>query len=122
MGKLKIHIVEDEIIIAYDLQDMLEDLGYIVNDISMSVEEVLSKLQLDSSNLFILDINLKGKKSGFELGNFLAEMGKPLIYMSSIKDKESLEKARRHVFLEKPFDINAIDSAINSLEINCSKH
>ena len=55
MSKLKIHIVEDEIIIAYDLQDILEDLGYIVNDISMSVEEVTEKLLTDDSDLFILD-------------------------------------------------------------------
>jgi len=118
MGKLKIHIVEDEIIIAYDLQYMLEDLGYIVNDISASVEEALIKLELDNSNLFLLDINLKGEKSGFELGNLLSELDRPFIYMSSIKDKESLEKARKHIFLEKPFDIHEIDIAINSV-INC---
>src|SRR5690606_34217929 len=96
MRKLKIHIVEDEIIIAYDLQDMLEDLGYIVNDISMSVDEVNNKLDMDDSDLFILDINLRGKESGFELGDVLSEQGKSIIYMSSLKDRNSIEKAKMH--------------------------
>src|SRR5690606_2107542 len=108
MKKLRIHIVEDEIIIAYDLQDIIEELGYLVSDISMSVEEVMNKLENDSSDLYILDINLKGSKTGFELGNILSQLNKPLIYMSSIKDRESLEKAKMHIFLEKPFDMNDI--------------
>jgi len=115
MSKIKIHIVEDEIIIAYDLQDMLEELGYIVNDISMSVDEVNEKLPTDDSDLFILDINLKGKKTGFDLGRILAEIEKPVIYMSSTTDRESIEKARTQVFLEKPFDINDINQAIDIL-------
>jgi len=115
MSKIKIHIVEDEIIIAYDLQDMLEELGYIVNDISMSVDEVNEKLETDDSDLFILDINLKGKKTGFDLGRILTEIGKPVIYMSSTTDRESIEKARTQVFLEKPFDIDDINQAIDIL-------
>jgi len=115
MNKLKIHIVEDEIIIAYDLQDILEELGYVVNDISMSVEEANEKLVTDDSDLFILDINLKGDKTGFDLGQTLTEMNKPIIYMSSTTDRESIEKAKAHIFLEKPFDIDDIHIAIDSL-------
>lgn len=116
MSKLKIHIVEDEIVIAYDLQDMLEDLGYIVNDISMSFDELINtKIKTDDSDLFILDINLKGRESGFDIGNVLYEMGKPFIYMSSNVDKLALEQAREHILVEKPFNIDDIDKALISL-------
>jgi|SRR5690554_1501412 len=114
MNPLKIHIVEDEIIIAYDLQDILSELKYVVNDISMSVEEATAKLATDDSDLFILDINLKGPLTGFELGRLLLEMQKPFIYMSSTVDREVLEKARQHVFLEKPFDVEDIMEAIET--------
>lgn len=114
MNPLKIHIVEDEIIIAYDLQDMLLDMNYIVNDISMSVEEATAKLHSDDSDLFLLDINLKGPKTGFELGRILSSMRKPFIYMSSTADREVLAKARQHIFLEKPFDVTDIMEAIES--------
>lgn len=114
MNPLKIHIVEDEIIIAYDLQDTLSELNYVVNNISMSVEEATAKLATDDSDLYILDINLKGPKSGFELGRILLEMKKPFIYMSSMADRRVLEKARQHVFLEKPFDVGDIMEAIET--------
>lgn len=112
MDKLKIHIVENEIIIAYDLQDMLEELGYIVNDISMSVEEVYEKLEKDDSSLFILDINLKGDKTSFELENTLLLRQKHIIYMSSTTDREAIKKAREQIFVEKPFDLKDINEAI----------
>ena len=114
MNTLKIHIVEDEIIIAYDLQDILSELNYIVNDISMSVEEATAKLETDDSDLFILDINLKGPLTGFELGRILLEMQKPFIYMSSTSDREVIKKAREHVFLEKPFELSDIMEAIET--------
>jgi|SRR5690606_20296639 len=112
MTPLKIHIVEDEIIIAYDLQDILSELNYIVNDISMSVEEATAKLENDDSDLFILDINLRGPQTGFELGRILLEMKKPFIYMSSTSDRRVIEQARQHVFVEKPFDVSDIMEAI----------
>ena|SRR5690606_35246341 len=114
MHPLKIHIVEDEIIIAYDLQDTLLELNYIVNNISMSVEEATAKLATDDSDLYILDINLKGSQSGFDLGRILLEMKKPFIYMSSTADRQVLDKARQHVFLEKPFDVDDIMEAIET--------
>ena len=80
----------------------------------MSVQEAIAKLATDDSDLFILDINLKGQQTGFELGRVLLEMQKPFIYMSSTVDREIIEKARQHIFLEKPFDIGDIMEAIET--------
>jgi len=115
MNKLKIHIVEDEMIIAYDLQDMLEELGYTVNDISLSVDEVNNKLKTDDSDLFIVDINLKGKKTGFELEKILLDIEKPVIYMSSTTDRKAIERARTQVFMEKPFNLDDISLAMEQV-------
>lgn len=118
MTDLKVHIVEDQVIIAYDLQDIIENMGHQVNNISSSVDEAISKIKSRTSDLFIVDINLQGDKNGFELGKFLDESKRPFIYMSSVDIVDQEERNRACAFLTKPFDKNDVKKAI---EIICLK-
>lgn len=118
MTDLKVHIVEDQVIIAYDLQDIIENMGHQVNNISSSVDEAISKIHMRTSDLFIVDINLQGDKTGFELGKFLEKSKRPFIYMSSVDIADQSERNRACAFLSKPFDKNDVQRAI---EIICRK-
>lgn len=118
MENLKVHIVEDQVIIAYDLQDMLEDMGHHVDHISSSVDEAIEKLESTKSDVFIVDINLKGDKNGFELGKVLQKLDKPFIYMSSLDNISPEKKDAANAFLTKPFDRKDVYKA---LEIICKK-
>ena len=68
---VKILIVEDELIIAEDVRNMLAKMGYEVVGNAMDYDEALAVLETTTPDLILLDINLHGKiKSGFILLSF----------------------------------------------------
>ena len=61
MSKSKIMIVEDESIIAEDLADSLENMGYIVVDIVPSGEEAILMAAEKQPHLILMDVMLQGE-------------------------------------------------------------
>jgi len=103
---LSVHIVEDEIIIALDLEDILEDMGHTV-DISYTVKDALRRVQETTSDLFLIDIHLHGGDRGLEIGRKLQERNIPHIYISAYTDEETKSLAQRTNslgYLNKPFN------------------
>ena len=66
MKKTKILIVEDQLIIAEDIQLILEKLGYAVSSIVHSGKEAIKKAKEDSPDLILMDIILQNKMDGIE--------------------------------------------------------
>ncbi|MBU3661268.1 MAG: response regulator [Flavobacteriales bacterium] len=64
MGKVKIVVVEDEIIIADHLCETLEDLGYEVFEPAMTFTEGKELIDSVAPDIAILDIHLSGRKDG----------------------------------------------------------
>ena len=58
MGKKKILIVEDEGVVALQIKNVLEKLGYAVMDIFSSGEETLEKIEQLKPDLVLMDICL----------------------------------------------------------------
>ncbi len=116
MNKVKILIVEDELIIAEDLKDILESLDYDVCGISISARESLQMLEEHAPDLALLDIQIKGGKDGIELANDINEQFKiPFIFLSSHADASTLERAkevRPYGYLVKPFQEKDIHTTI----------
>jgi len=122
MTKPKILISEDEVIIAEDLAACLEDLGYQTCAID-SGENTLSKIRDIKPDLVLLDINIKGKADGIELGSRIREeFNIPFIYLTAYTDKATIDRAKKTEpdgFLVKPFDEKSLRSTI---EIALYKH
>ncbi len=108
MEMKKIHIVEDQMIIALDLQFMLEDLGYVVSDLSSSYEETFEKIKLNPPDLLILDIILKSDKTGIDIAHELnSNYQIPFVFLTSHADLHTVEAARAtnpRGYLVKPFN------------------
>lgn len=107
MRKLSIHIVEDESIIAQDLEEIIEDLGYGIDGISMSFEEVIKKLPTIDADLFLLDIMLNEGKTGIDVAEELKRRNIPFVFVSSITEKSMIERVRDtapYGFILKPFN------------------
>ena len=64
---IKVLIVEDELIIAADMESMLVQMGYEVLETAMDYDEAIETLENDSPDLILLDVNLGGKKDGIDL-------------------------------------------------------
>ena len=106
VNKGKILIVEDEFIVANDLQHMLQKAGYTVCGIASSVNKARTLIEQHKPDWVLLDIILKGDYSGIDLGNELTKQQIPFLYISANTNQRTLEAAkltRPHGFLVKPF-------------------
>lgn len=114
--KLKILIVEDELIIAEDLQEILEDLGYEVCGIAISYREALALIEEKSPDLALLDIQLKGGKDGIELAQEINErFHLPFIMLTSHADQHTINRVKEvspYAYLVKPYNEKEILAGI----------
>lgn len=102
----KILIIEDEFIVANDLQLTLEKGGYHVCGIASSVKEALEIIKQQKPSLAILDIQLRGKLTGIDLAKELKEQDIAFVYLSANSSRQVLEEAKAtepYGFLVKPF-------------------
>lgn len=105
--KVKILIVEDEMIIAANISLQLNELGYEVTGIVPRGEEALMHIKSEVPDILLLDINLKGNLDGIETA---LEMQKthniPVIYLTANVDDAHFNRAketRPYGFISKPF-------------------
>ncbi len=105
---LRILIVEDELLIAEDLKEILLEVGYTevfkVRNYSQAIEAFDSK----SFDIVLLDINLSDAKSGIDLGLHISQSYHiPFIYITSYSDAEtiaSVKQTKPSAFLLKPYN------------------
>lgn len=107
MNKKTILIVEDEFIIAKDLEGLLLAEGYNVIAFVSTVDAAIEIIEEKKPDLVITDISLVGIKDGVDLGRYLiAKDTTPFIYLTSHADKLTLERVketRPYGFIVKPF-------------------
>lgn len=123
MGKAKILVVEDEAIIARDLQWRLESMGYDVPFITASGEDAVRKAREIKPDLVLMDIMLLGEIDGIEAASKIrSEDDIPVIYITSYADDELLERAKitqPFGYMIKPIGDRELFSGI---ELTLSKH
>ena len=102
----KILIVEDEFIVAHDLQMILQRAGYQVVGIADSVKNAQAILEKHQVDLVLLDIYLKGRLTGIDLAYDLMKSQIPFIYVSANSNEKVLEAAKStcpYGFIVKPY-------------------
>ena len=117
---IKILVLEDELLLAKDLQGKLEDFGYHVEHVR-SGEETLKAFQKDIPDLAVLDIEVEGEMDGLEIGSYITNTyGTPIIYLTQFKDLQTFQKAKKAKpvsYLTKPVNLWDLIRAIElSLE------
>lgn len=104
---LEILIVEDELLIAEMLKDMLLEMDFNVIGIAKNFQTSIELLHRNSKiNFAILDINLNETNTGFDVAKVLREMSIPFIFLTSYSDKKTIQDAlifEPNAFLIKPF-------------------
>lgn len=104
----RILVVEDESIVALDIQNRLKQLGYIVPGFVGSAEEAIAKAAELRPDLVLMDIKLRGEMDGIEAAQRIKDQfGIPSIYLTAFADDNTLRRARETEplgYLVKPFD------------------
>jgi DNA-binding LytR/AlgR family response regulator len=102
----KILIVEDEILVAYTIKEMLKELSFKSTTIANKYEQAKNLLDEAKIDLAILDINLGNGDEGIELAKICHKKEIPFFYLTSYTDKATLDKALETTpgaYLIKPF-------------------
>lgn len=105
---IKILIVEDEIIIAEDMHQLLLSLGYEVIGIAHKYSVAVDLLERVKPDIILLDITLGGAKTGIDLAHHINTKHKiPFVFLTSHADAATVKKAkevRPRAYLVKPFN------------------
>lgn len=123
MKSAKILVVEDEKVVATDIEESLEKLGYTVVGGAATGIHAIRKVVETEPDLVLMDIKLKGKMDGVDAASELHErFGIPIVFLTAYADGEILERAKRTSpsgYVLKPFDERALRSAV---EIALHRH
>jgi DNA-binding LytR/AlgR family response regulator len=107
MSKTNILIVEDESIVAKDIQMILRKLGYNVVAICSNGEDALRAVEEHTPELILMDIMLKGEMSGIQTAEQVkSRFNIPIIYLTAYADESTLSKAKitePYGYIIKPF-------------------
>lgn len=102
----RILIVEDEAVIAAEIEITLLRMGYLALDLLASCQP----------DLALLDINIKGTRSGIDLANIIRQKYSfPFVFLTAFADRETLSKVKGTLpygYVVKPFNDNDLHSAI----------
>ncbi len=123
MASARILVVEDERIVAKDLQSQLEKLGYAVPVVAASGAEALQKAAETRPDLVLMDIRLKGKMDGVETSQLVRDQFNiPVIYLTAYADENTLKRAKitePFGYIVKPFEERELRT---NIEIALYKH
>ena len=112
----KILIVEDENIVAIDLQKRLMNLGYDIVGIVSTGEDAVRKAVATSPDLVLMDVRLKGEMDGIEAASMLRfQHGVAVVYLSAYADNDTLKRASKTEpfgYILKPFEERELHTTI----------
>ncbi len=116
-------VVEDEALIADDLQRTLVRLGYNVPVTEPSGERAIEAAAKLQPSLVLMDIKLKGRLDGIEAAAAIRErFDVPVVYLTSHSDEATLARAmgtHPHGYLLKPFTDRELRT---SIEVALDRH
>jgi CheY-like chemotaxis protein len=114
----KILVVEDEAIIALDIQSILSKIGYNQSEVVHSGEESIQKVAAGRPHLVLMDIKLKGKLDGIQAAHeIFYQYNVPVVYITAFGDEGTLRRANGTVgygFITKPFEETDLQSTIQN--------
>ena len=118
MSITNILIIEDQRSVAEILAMDLEQAGYQVSGIVESGSEAIEYITATEIDLVLIDIVLKGKMDGVDIGGQIkTEYDIPIIYLSSSRDRATLKRARTtnpSGYILKPYDLEDLKATINN--------
>jgi putative two-component system response regulator len=115
-GKILVVIVEDETIIARDIQSKLRRLGYDAPVMVSTGEEALEQAEKLRPDLVLMDIVLKGRVDGIEAAQIIQDqMDIPVVYLTAYADERTLARAKvtePFGYMLKPFEERELHSNV----------
>ena len=111
--RLRILIVEDEMLVAMNIEDMLLDLGHEVAGLASRLAPALALAADADIDAAVLDVNLAGEQS-FEVADLLEQRGIPFLFATGYGIHGIVERHRGRTVIQKPFLLADLGSALTA--------
>lgn len=108
-------VIEDEQIVALDLQQGLGKLGYQVLATVDNARDALILTHDLRPDLVLMDVKINGPMDGIEAGQHIAKIGIPVIYLTAYSDSDTVRRAAESMpygFLTKPYQLHEVAASI----------
>ena len=123
MAAGNILIVEDDRLVAEDLELALTGFGYRITGTSASAADAIRQIEEQRPDLVLMDIQLRGEGDGITAADWICQhQDIPVIYLSAYADEATLQRAKDTLpygFIVKPFQARQLRS---SIEVALSRH
>jgi CheY-like chemotaxis protein len=109
--RLRILVVEDEMLVAMNIEDMLLELGHEVAGLASRLGPALALARDSRLDAAMLDVNLAGEPS-FPVADLLIERGIPFLFATGYGRQGIEERYRDYPMLQKPFRAEELGRAL----------
>ena len=122
MSEIRVLIIEDNPLIAADIEQCLNNIDFSVSGIAYNYVDAITQLETNTPDVILMDINLGEKNDGIDIGKIIHDKyAIPFVYLTSNSDRSTIERAkvtRPAGYIIKPFDekdlLAAIEIAIHN--------
>jgi CheY-like chemotaxis protein len=111
---LRILVVEDEMLVAMNIEDMLLELGHEVAGLASRLGPALALARESRFDAAMLDVNLAGEPS-FPVADLLIERGIPFLFATGYGRQGIDERYRGLPMLQKPFRAEDLGRALTGI-------
>ncbi len=116
MAARRIMVVEDEAIVAFDIQTKLEEKGYEIPAVLATGEDAVVQAGELMPDLILMDIHLAGEMDGTEAAEQIHRLYDiPVVYLTAFSDSQTLERAKGAApfgYMLKPFEEKKLHTTI----------
>ncbi|ONF96230.1 response regulator [Sphingomonas jeddahensis] len=113
--RARVLIIEDEPIIAMDIETIVRDLGHDVTGVAVTRDEAVALAREDRPGLVLADIQLADDSSGIDaVKDILSEFQVPVIFITAFPERLLTGERPEPTFLiTKPFQRSTVKAAIS---------
>jgi DNA-directed RNA polymerase specialized sigma24 family protein len=113
--RARVLIIEDEPIIAMDIESIVRDQGHEVTGVAVTRDEAVALAMEDRPGLVLADIQLADDSSGIDaVKDILAEFNVPVIFITAFPERLLTGERPEPTFLiTKPFQRSTVKAAIS---------
>lgn len=116
--KARVLVVEDEKIIAKDIESTLKRIGHESAGSVARGEDAIIMTEKEKPDMVLMDITLKGEMDGIEAAKIINDrFSIPIVYITAHQDEDTIEKTKGtnpYGYITKPLDDRDLSTAINS--------
>jgi DNA-binding response OmpR family regulator len=116
----RVLIVEDEFMIALELEEVMGELGFDVADLAPSPHDAFVLAMAHQPDIVVMDVCLSGGREGIEAGRWLREVCHvPIVFVTGCNDNDTIDRIHEQVpgapVLPKPVHPPRLAEAVASL-------